>query len=72
MPAGYGKAAGVPLSTRVAALNVTPLGSATLSLSVGAGDPVAVIVKEPTVPTVNVVLAPLVIAGGIPETWELW
>jgi hypothetical protein len=60
-------AAGVPLNTCVTALNVTPLGSAPLSLSVGVGEPVAVTVNDPAVPTVNVVLALLVIAGGVPN-----
>ena len=55
--------AGVPLSTPVLALNVTPLGSAPTSLSVGAGVPVAVTVNVPAVPTVKVVLLVLVMAG---------
>ena len=54
--------AGAPLSTP--ALNVTPLGNAPDSLTVGAGNPVAVTVNDPAVPTVNVVLAPLVIADA--------
>ncbi len=57
-------AAGVPLSTPVAAVNVTPLGKAPLSLSVGVGKPVFVTVKLPLLPTVNVVLFALVIAGA--------
>ena len=40
------------------------LGSAPLSLKVGVGLPVAVTVKEPAVPTVNVVLLALVMAGA--------
>ena len=56
-------AAGVPLKTPVAALNVTPLGNVPVSLNVGVGEPVAVTVKEPAVPTVNVVLFALLIAG---------
>jgi hypothetical protein len=44
--------------------NVTPLGSAPVSVSVGVGDPVVVTVKLPAVPTVNVVLLALVIAGA--------
>jgi hypothetical protein len=44
--------------------NVTPLGSAPLSLTDGVGTPVAVTVKLPAAPTENVVLLPLVIAGG--------
>ena len=58
--------AGVPLRTPVAALNVTPLGSAPVSLSVGAGDPVAVTVNVPAEFTVNAVLFALVIAGAMP------
>src|SRR5205823_10738136 len=42
--------AGVPLSTPVAVLNVTPLGSAPFSLNAGAGKPEAVTVKVPGVP----------------------
>ena len=38
-----------------------PLGSAPVSLNVGAGEPVAVTVNVPAVPTVNVVLFALVI-----------
>jgi hypothetical protein len=54
-------------------LNVTPLGSVPVSASVGVGDPVVVTVKLPAVPTVNVALFALVIAG----TWftvnvKLW
>lgn len=56
--------AGVPLSTPVAALNVTPLGNAPVSLSVGVGKPVAVTMNVPAVPTANVVLFVLVIAGA--------
>jgi cell division protein FtsL len=44
--------------------NVTPLGSVPLSLSDGVGVPVVVAVKLPAVPTVNVVLLALVIAGA--------
>ena len=60
--------AGVPLSVPVPfplSLNVTPLGSAPVSLSEGVGLPVAVTVKLPAVPTVNVVLLVLVIAGAV-------
>jgi hypothetical protein len=57
-------AAGVPLSVPVAAVNVTPLGSAPVSLNVGAGSPTAVTVNVPAVPTVKVVLLALVIAGA--------
>jgi hypothetical protein len=45
-------------------LKVTPLGSAPDSLNAGVGDPVAVTVKFPAVPTVNVVLLALVIAAA--------
>ena len=56
--------AGVPLSTWVLVLKVTPLGSAPDSLNVGAGVPVAATVNDPGMPTPNVVLLTLVIAGG--------
>ena len=56
-------AAGVPLSTPVVALNVTPLGRVPLSLSVGVGKPVVVTVKLPAAPTVKVVLLALVMAA---------
>ena len=56
---------GVPLRTPVAVLNATPLGSVPLSeKEFGAGVPVAVTVKVPSVPTVNVVLFELVIVIG--------
>ena len=58
---------GVPLSTPVVALNVTPAGSAPVSPRVGAGVPVAVTVNVPAVPTVKVVLFALVIAGVTPD-----
>src|SRR5437879_1209932 len=58
-------AAGVPLSTPVPALNVTPLGNVPVSLKVGVGVPVAVTVNVPAVPTVNVVLLALVITGAV-------
>ena len=46
-------------------LNVTPVGNASPPcVNVGAGNPDAVTVKLPAVPTVNVVAFPLVIAGG--------
>jgi hypothetical protein len=44
--------------------NVTPLGLVPVSLNVGTGTPVDVIVKLPAAPTVNVVLVALVIAGA--------
>jgi hypothetical protein len=53
-------AAGVPLSTP--AENVTPAGSAPVSLKAGAGKPDVVTVNEPELPTVNVVAAALVMA----------
>jgi hypothetical protein len=62
-------AAGVPLTTPLAVLNVTPLGSAPLSLNVGAGEPVAVTVNEPAVPTVKVALLALVMAGARFTVW---
>jgi hypothetical protein len=46
-------------------VNVTPVGSAPLSLSVGVGVPVAVTVNVPAVPTANVVLLALVINGAV-------
>jgi hypothetical protein len=57
-------AAGAPLNSPVAVLNVTPPGSAPLSLNVGAGKPVTVTVKEQAVLTVHVVLLALVMAGA--------
>ena len=56
-------AAGVPLSTPVVELNVTPLGKFPLTESDGGGTPVAVMVNELGVPIVNVALEPLVITG---------
>jgi hypothetical protein len=57
-------AAGVPASTPVAEVNVTPLGNVLLVVIVGAGVPLAVTVNVPAVPTVKVVLVPLVKAGA--------
>src|SRR5204863_9279560 len=60
-------AAGVPPSVAVPfplSLNVTPLGSAPVSLSDGVGVPVVVTVNVPAVPTANVVLLALVIAAA--------
>jgi hypothetical protein len=57
-------AAGVPPRIPVAALKVTPAGRVPVSLSVGAGEPVAVTVNEPATPAVKVVLFALVITGG--------
>ena len=56
-------AAGVPLRMPPA-LRVMPEGNAPVSLNVGAGNPVATTVNEPALPTVKVVLLPLVIAGA--------
>jgi hypothetical protein len=51
--------------------NVTPLGSVPVSRSDGVGVPVAVTVKLPAVPTVNVVLFALVIAGAVPPLFTV-
>src|SRR5258708_36805064 len=57
-------AAGVPLSTP-AEVNVTPLGRVPVSLKVTVvGKPEAVTVKVPALPTLNVVLLALVMAGA--------
>jgi hypothetical protein len=59
--------AGVPLNVPVPFplfTNVTPLGSAPVSVSVGVGAPVVVTVKLPAAPTVKVVVFALVIAGA--------
>jgi hypothetical protein len=56
-------APGVPLSTP-AVFSVTPDGSAPLSVNVGAGKPLAVRLKEPVEPTVNIVLFALVMTGA--------
>ena len=55
---------GVPDSTPVVALRVTPVGRVPVSVNVGAGNPVAVTVKVPAVPTVKVVALPEVMAGA--------
>ena len=55
---------GVPERTPLAALNVTPVGSAPLSLSVGAGNPVVVTLNDPATPRTNAVELALVIAGA--------
>ena len=61
-------AAGVPLSVAVPLalfVKVTPAGSAPLSVMVVTeGEPVVVMVKIPALPTVNVVVLALVIAGA--------
>lgn len=59
--------AGVPASTPVAGVKVTPAGSAPDSARVGGGEPVAVTVKLPNDPTAKAVAAPLVIAGAVPD-----
>ena len=58
-------AAGVPQRIPVAGVKVTPVGSGPVSLSVGAGVPVAVTVNDPAALTANVVLVALVIAAGV-------
>jgi hypothetical protein len=45
-------------------LKATPVGSVPVAVIEGVGLPVAVTVKLPAVPTTNVVLLPLVIAGA--------
>ena len=55
---------GVPPRIPVAELNVTPFGSVPLSLHVDAGVPVAITVKDPATPIVNVALFALAIVGG--------
>ena len=57
-------AVGVPLRIPVAVSNPTPPGNAPVSLNVGAGNPVAVTVNVPALPTTNVVLFRLVMAGA--------
>ena len=54
----------VPPRTLVAGVNVMPAGSGPACDTVGAGKPVVVTVKLSAVPTVNVSVVPLVIAGG--------
>ncbi len=46
------------------ALNATPVGSAPETASAGVGEPVAVTVKLPAVPTLKVAAFALVIAGA--------
>ena len=57
-------AAGVPESTPLVVLKVTPPGSTPLSMKVGAGDPVAVTVNVPATPTTKAALFALVIVGA--------
>ena len=56
----------LPLSVKL-----TPAGKLPTSLSVGVGVPDVITVKEPGVPAVNVVVAALVIDGGVPVTVRL-
>ncbi len=59
--------AGVPLSVPVPfplSVKVTPVGSAPVSTKDGTGKPVVITVNDPEVPTVNVVLLGLVMAGA--------
>src|SRR5438105_1858556 len=64
--------AGVPASVAVPpplSVNVTPPGNAPLSVRLGSGEPVAVIVKVPTWPSVKADGLPVVaMAGGCPTT----
>ncbi len=60
-------AAGMPLNIPVAGTKVTPVGRVPVTERVGAGEPVAVTVNVPAVPTVKVVLFALVMAGGVPK-----
>ena len=58
--------AGVPLSVAVpfpSLVKATPLGSAPVSVSDGAGVPVVVTVKLPATPTVKILLLALVMPG---------
>ena len=64
---------GVPDSTPVVELRVTPVGSVPVSLKVGAGKPVAVTAKVPAVPTVKVAALPEVMTGAWSTvTVKLW
>jgi hypothetical protein len=56
----------LPLSWKL-----TPLGRTPVSFSVGVGVPLAVTVNPPADPAVNVVLAALMIAAGVPVTVRL-
>ena len=58
-------AAGVPDSTPVDGLRVTPKGSVPVSVTSGVGFPVAVTVKLPAVPAVKTALPVLVMFGGM-------
>ena len=69
-------AAGVPVSAAVPSplsTNVTPVGSAPVSLKAGVGNPVVVTVNVSNVPVANVVLSALVIAGAwLTVSVKLW
>jgi len=56
-------AAGIPLSTPVPALKVTPEGRGPDSDSVGTGYPVVATVNEPAAPNVNLVVFELVMVA---------
>ena len=61
----------VPASVAVPfplSMNMIPLGRLPVSLKAGVGVPVDITVNMPAMPAVNVVLAPLVICGGVPVT----
>ena len=58
---------GVPASAPVPGVKVTPFGRVPDSARVGVGEPVAVTVNVPAVPSVNVVWLAEVMAGGVPE-----
>ncbi len=55
---------GVPARTPPA-VRVTPVGRAPVSLKVGAGEPVAVAVRVPALPSVKLVLAVEVMVGAL-------
>lgn len=69
-------AAGVPLNLAVPLplfTNVTPDGRAPDSVMVGAGVPAVVIVNVPAAPTLNAVVAALVMAGpGLAVRVKVW
>lgn len=57
--------ANVPVPSWLSA-NVSPLGSDPTTLNEGVGEPVVVTRNDPAAPIVNVALAALVIAAGLP------
>jgi len=66
-------ACGVPLSRPVDELNVTPAGKVPISLKVGVGNPLAVTVKVPLLPTLKVAALLLVIVGAsLTVRTKLW